>query len=191
MSTLIVYASTHGFTEMCAHRLAQQISGAVDIVDLSTHPHPELDNHAIIVVGGSIHMGLIQPIVGAFCERERDALLRRPLALFLCCMKRGEEAAQQFDNAFPLRLRAHAFARAELGGAFYLDRMSILQRWVVRKLAGTTDSVEDLHEEALADFTTLISQRVQDLARTERSGVASLPRRALSLPQPQAPASHD
>ena len=101
MSTLIVYGSTHGFTEMCAQRLAQQLPFDVDTVDLSTHPHPKLASYGVIAVGGSIHLGAIQPIVGEFCERERDALLRHPLALFLSCMKRDEEAAQQFDNAFP------------------------------------------------------------------------------------------
>ena len=163
MSTLIVYGSTHGFTEMCAQRLAQQLPFDVDTVDLSTHPHPKLASYGVIAVGGSIHLGAIQPIVGEFCERERDALLRHPLALFLSCMKRDEEAAQQFDNAFPLPLRAHAFARANLGGAFYFDRMSLLQRWVVRKIAHVDQTREDLDETALNTFTAQLSRVIHDL----------------------------
>ena len=163
MSTLIVYGSTHGFTEMCAQRLAQRLPGEVVTVDLSTHPHPDLAAHGIIVIGGSIHLGTIQPVVGEFCAQERDALIRHPLALFISCMKRDEEAAQQFDNAFALRLRAHAFATAHLGGAFYFDRMTLLQRWVVRNVVHVDRSTEELDEFALNAFTAQLSRAIRNL----------------------------
>lgn len=163
MSTFIVYASTHGFTEMCAQRIARQIPGDVELVDLTTHPHPDLKRAGVVIVGGSIHMSSIQPAVSSFCDYHQDSLLRHPLALFMTCMKRDEEAAQQFDNAFPLRLRAHAFATAHLGGAFYFDRMSMLQRWIVRKVTGIHQTTEDLDSIAMEDFTARLSTRVLQL----------------------------
>ncbi len=163
MSTLIVYASTHGFTEMCAQRIARQLPGQVQTVDLTTHPHPDLHKAGVIVVGGSIHLGGIQPVVGAFCEHHRDSLLRHPLALFISCMKRDEEARDQFDNAFALRLRAHAFAAAILGGAFYFDRMSMLQRWVVRKMIGANETIEHLDHDAIQSFIAAIAHRLETL----------------------------
>ncbi|WP_221029102.1 flavodoxin domain-containing protein [Actomonas aquatica] len=174
MSTLIVYASTHGFTEMCAQRIARELPGPVETFDLSTHPHPDLSRAGVILIGGSVHIGAIQPAVGEFCERYHDRLLRHPLALFISCMKQDEEAAEQLEAAYPLRLRAHAFATARLGGAFYFDRMSMLQRWVVKNMAGVKKSVEDLDTAMLQSFiaTTCRQIRLYERKRQlETSGV--------------------
>ncbi len=175
MSTLIVYASTHGFTEMCVHRIARQLPGTVQLADLTTHPHPDLDQAGVVVVGGSIHLGSIQPVIATFCEHRRDSLLRHPLGLFICCLKHNEEAHDQFDNAYALRLRAHAFATAMLGGALYFDRMSLLQRWIVRKTTGLNESIVELDAEALQDFTEAIIAQVRHLSAAD--SLASSPSR--------------
>ncbi|MCX6567119.1 MAG: flavodoxin domain-containing protein [Candidatus Aminicenantes bacterium] len=151
MKTLIVYATTHGCTRKYAEILASLLPGAI-LSELKTDPSPGLDAYDTVVVGGSIHAGMIQKSVRVFCEKNRDVLRQKKLGLFVSCMEEGEKARQQLEKAFPADLISGAAAVAHFGGAFDFDKMNFLERTIVRKVAKVSASVSKFDEAAVRDF---------------------------------------
>jgi menaquinone-dependent protoporphyrinogen oxidase len=117
MKSLIVFCSTHGTTAKAAHILRKQIEGDVIVVNLErTKLHSDLDLFDSVIIGGSIHGGSIQAKMKKFMKEHQDVLPRKNLGLFLCCMKEGREASEQFEHVFPKGLRKAAIAKGLFGG---------------------------------------------------------------------------
>ena len=152
MKTLIVYATHHGCTEQCAGRLSKSLDGEVELLRLPARRPPKLDGYDQVLIGGSIHIGKVQGAVRRFCREHLEALLSKRLGLFVCCMAEGADAQKQFDDAFPEVLRRHARASGIFGGAFNFEKMNPLQRAMIRKISGHSESVTKIRDEAIGDF---------------------------------------
>ncbi len=87
-----------------------------------------------------------------YCLRTIDSLIKRPVVLFLCCLSPEEEARDYFQKNFPLPLVEHAKATGVLGGALYFEKMNVIERFLLKKISGKTDSFEDIREERIRDF---------------------------------------
>jgi menaquinone-dependent protoporphyrinogen oxidase len=140
VTVLIAYCSKYGTTARCARILAERITGQTELVDLRAVRDPDVARFDVILIGGSVYGGKIQRQVPAFCERNRDALLRRHAGIFLCCLSHGERAAAQVQGAFPEWLLAHAFARCLPGGELRYSSLTLADRILVR---GLTRSLTD------------------------------------------------
>jgi menaquinone-dependent protoporphyrinogen oxidase len=154
MKTLIVYTTRHGCTEKCVEILRQSLPGAVDVVNLRKKITQDfsLGEYRVVLIGGSIHAGQVQKSVRAFCRDFSEGLKSTTLGLFLCCMERGEKAQDQFDQAFPQDLRGHAAACGLFGGEFDFEKMNLLERAIVKKVAGIESSVSQIAKEAIEQF---------------------------------------
>ena len=154
MKTLIVYATRHGCTETCVEILRQRLPGEVDVLNVKKKRfgHVSLGDYRTVLVGGSIHAGQIQKSVKTFCRDFSPELKSKTLGLFLCCMEQGQKAQEQFDQAFPQDLRDHAAACGLFGGEFDFEKMNILERGIVKKVAGIEGSVTRISEEAIDRF---------------------------------------
>jgi menaquinone-dependent protoporphyrinogen oxidase len=152
MRTLVAFATNHGCTARAAARLAPRLGGEVVVVDLRDNDKPDLARFDAVVVGGSIHAGQVQRTVRRFCAANTAALRERRLGLFLCCMYEGEAAQRQLEAAFPSGLRAHASAAGLFGGAFDFEKMSLIERAIVKKVAGVCESVTRIDEAAIDRF---------------------------------------
>lgn len=153
-TTLIVYTTRHGCTDKCAKTLRRHLSGDVDVMDLKGKKAQDihLESYDTVVIGGSIHAGLVQKKVKAFCRDFNQELKTKVLGLFLCCMEQGRKAQEQFEQAFPQDLREHATASSLFGGEFDFTKMNVLERGIVKKVAGIGSSVSRISEEAIAGF---------------------------------------
>ena len=151
MKTLIVYQSTHGCTEKCVEKLKAGLSGDVDVVNLKSGGLKEVSQYETIIVGGSIHAGRIQGKVKRFCSKHEETLLTKKLGLFICCMEE-EKDQEEFDANYPEVLRDHATASGIFGGEFDYDRMGFVAKAIIKKVAGTTESVSRIREDAISKF---------------------------------------
>jgi menaquinone-dependent protoporphyrinogen oxidase len=151
MKTLIVYASKHGSTRRYAEKLAELLPGA-DLSDLKKDMTPALDAFDTVIVGGSIHAGMVQKAVRRFCVRNGAVLAQKKLGLFISCMEEGEKARLQLKKAFPAELAARAAAVAFFGGAFDFEKMNPIERTIVRKVSGMKESISRFDEAAARDF---------------------------------------
>jgi menaquinone-dependent protoporphyrinogen oxidase len=154
----IVYSSKHGTTAQVAGLIAQHLGGAA-LIDLRTSPHPDLDLVGCdrLAVGGPIYAGRPDKPLRAFLQAEAGALLARPLALFACGMEADPAKREaQLELAFPEALRAHALGTWFCGGAFCFDRMTRLERAVIKKVKGVTESVTALDADAIASVAAAL-----------------------------------
>lgn len=146
MKTAIIYRSHHGTTEKVAYMLSEALGkDSTDLFNLKLNEKADLNKYDQIIIGGSIHAGNIQKRVKEFCNSNLEVLLKKPLGLFLSCMEE-EKAREQFDLAFPEVLRNHAKSCKLTGGEFNFERMNFIEKLLVKKIAGVTDSVSKIDE---------------------------------------------
>ncbi len=83
-------------------------------------------------------------------------LLQKEVAIFVCCMF-FEKAYEQIEKGFPEALRKHARSIKHVGGEFRFDEMNAIERFLVRKIAGATESVSKINEKCIEEFISEIN----------------------------------
>jgi menaquinone-dependent protoporphyrinogen oxidase len=159
MKALVVFESAHGCTEKCAGLLKEKLKITTDIVRLKDNPQPPLDNYAIIIIGGSIHMGEMNSRIRKFCNENHAELLKKGLALYICCMHEGDVAKQQFANGFDQELREHSAALGIFGGEFDFKKMNMFERAIVKKIAKVDSSVSKIRIDEVSKFAAMINAK--------------------------------
>lgn len=149
---LVIYMSRHGTTEKVATEIRDRLGADITVlVNLEDQETPNLNDFHCVIIGGSVHAGTIQGKLMSFCQRHTDELLNTRLGLFMCFMN-DDLKEMEFEDSFPLVLRAHAVAKGMFGGEFLLEKMSFLERTAVRKIKGIDTSVSRLDQNAIDKF---------------------------------------
>ena len=152
MKTVIIYASKHGCTEMSAEKVKDLLDGDVEVVPVKMARKHDLNSFDRIIIGGSIHAGMLQGAIKKFCQSNLKRLLTKKVGLFLCCMEEGDKAWEQFNNGYPEKLRNHATAKGLFGGAFNFERMNAIEKAIIKKISGTDKSISKVSDDAIKTF---------------------------------------
>ena len=152
MSTLILYISKHGCAKKSAKKLSELIKDKTEIIDIRKNFPKSIQDFDTIIIGGSIHAGMIQKKVKKLCKQFSCELINKKLGLFLCCMEEGEKANEQFENAYPENLQKHATATGLFGGEFTFEKMNFLEKSIVKKISKISESVSKINEKAINEF---------------------------------------
>ncbi len=131
-----------GCTEKCARRLKEDIGNGVDLLRISRRRNYHLDAYDTIIIGGSIHDGLIQQSVRRFCQNYLPELLKKKVGIFICCMDPGVNEQEMIKKAFPEPLIAHALANGYFGGELNFKKMNLLTQIMTRKAARIEEEIE-------------------------------------------------
>jgi len=135
MGTLIAYSSTLGCTEQCVSKLRDDLGESVQLIRISRRSKYNLQPYDPIIIGGSIHAGMIQRSVYKFCENYLETLLKKQVGLFVCCIDPDADEQEIISRAFPEKLVAHALASGFFGGELNIRKMNLLQKIMTRKAA--------------------------------------------------------
>ena len=84
-------------------------------------------------------------------------LLKRKIGLFICCMEKDEKAQRQLNSAYPKELINHAAVAGIMGGEFNFDKMNFLEKAIIKKVAGVTESVSRVSVEDAVKFAAKIN----------------------------------
>jgi len=152
MKTIIIFESLHGSTEKCANKLMELINDDITIVRLQENENVSIDDYDKVIIGGSIHMGVIQNRIEDFIKKNHNQLAEKKLGMYLCCMEEGETAQIQFNKAYPEELRKKALATGIFGGEFNLKKMNFFEKRFTRKATGIRSSVSKINEEEIRKF---------------------------------------
>ncbi|MFZ5939917.1 MAG: flavodoxin domain-containing protein [Bacteroidota bacterium] len=155
MKTLIAFSSTMGCTEQCAKRLKADLGSDVDLIRISRRRKYHLDQYDTVIIGGSIHEGLIQLAVRRFCQAYLSVLLKKKVGIFVCCMDPGTNEQEMIRRAFPESLIAHSLATGYFGGELNLKKMNLLTQIMTRKAARIEEEIE-LNGKRIQDFVEKI-----------------------------------
>ncbi|SMC64554.1 flavodoxin domain-containing protein [Papillibacter cinnamivorans] len=157
MSTLIAYATKHGFTKQCAERLASKLEGKTDLCDLSVRC-PDPASYDKVIVGASVYAGKLRSPAAKFCREYLETLKGKKLGLFICGMGEGEYAEKQIASSYPKDLLSAAVVKDCLGGEFNFDKMNFLERSIIRKISGSSQNTINLREEAVSRFADAMNR---------------------------------
>ncbi len=135
-----------------AEMLSELLLSDVLLVDLRKNPHPDLSDADMVIVGGSIHMGMIQKRIRTYCESNLDELLSKPLGLYVCCLEKGETAQHQLANAFPKKLREHAKSISLPGGELLMGKMNFIEKAMVKKIVPENWSANRIELDSVSLF---------------------------------------
>lgn len=152
MSTLIVYASKYGCAEKCAKLITTDIKDEVELIDLKQVKDINLSNYNKVIIGGSIYIGKIQKEVTEFCTKNLDELKEKKVGLFICGMVEGEAINNELNQNFPSELLEIAIAKEYLGGEFLLDKMSFMDKVIVKKVSKVTSNKSNILEDKIHEF---------------------------------------
>ena len=133
MKTLIAYSTTLGCTEQCASRLKEDLGEGVDMFRISRRRKINFDLYTTVIIGGSIHEGMIQRAVRKFCEENLKELLKVEVGLFICCVDPGENEDELLKTVYPEELLNHALAKSYFGGELNFKKMNLMQKIMTRK----------------------------------------------------------
>jgi menaquinone-dependent protoporphyrinogen oxidase len=153
MKTLIVFASKHGTTEKVAKLIKDKLNQDTTIINLQKTKNIDINPYDQILIGGSIHAGLMQKRVRLFCTSNLSVLLKKRIGLFLSCMDE-KKAEEQFNQAFPEPLRKHAISCKITGGEFLMEKMNFFEKAIVKKVSGITEPTNNIKEDQINDFVT-------------------------------------
>ncbi len=153
MKTAIIYISRHGTTEKVSSRIAAKFPNEeVDIVNLRKQKLNDLTPYKRVIIGGSIHMGKVHKKTSLFIEKYHKELLQKDLALFLCCMEKDRVAQEQFDLAFPEDIRNKAISKGLLGFEYVFEKMSFIEKVMLKKITGKDKSFSKIDDAAIQSF---------------------------------------
>lgn len=135
MKILIAYTTKYGAAEACARKLAEELKGECDLVNLKVTHEVDITKYDKVILGGSIYAGSSQAELQEFSLKNCDELCKRPLGLYLSCM--GFEAASveaYFFGTFPGELLDHAAAIKSFGGVFDFKKMNFFERTIIKMM---------------------------------------------------------
>jgi menaquinone-dependent protoporphyrinogen oxidase len=98
-------------------------------------------------------MGQASGKMKAFCKANEQVLLQKKTGLFVCGMHPDKEQRdKELKDAYPEALHEKAVARGFFGGEFLFEKMNVLERLIVKKIAKTTESVHQIDWDAIEIF---------------------------------------
>lgn len=152
MKTAIIYSTKHGCTDKCAQALSNEFETETKLVNLTLTTNINLSEFDIIIIGGSIHAGMINKSIKNFIKKNHDILISKKLGLFLCCLFEGEKALQQFQDAYPDSIREKAIAHGLFGGELDFDKMNFFEKAIVKKVAHVEKSTSKISYTNIKNF---------------------------------------
>lgn len=156
MNTAIIYSTRHGCTEKCSILLAEKLNKP-ELINLECNKEINLDQFDILLIGGSIYAGMINKNLKRFLGKNLDTLLQKKVGLFLCCMEEGEKALEQFNNAFPEKLRNISRAKGFFGGEFDFEQMNYLEKAIIKQIGNIEESYSKINHQAISDFAAEVN----------------------------------
>ena len=159
MKIAIVYASKHGTAEKVAVSIAEKLreTGTVDLFSLKKNPKPDIHGFDTVILGSSVYAGQASKKMKAFCKANETVLLNKKTGMFVCGMHPDNvEREKELENAYPEALQKNSVATGFLGGEFLFERMNFVERFIIKKIAKTTDSVSQIDWEAVYNFVNSI-----------------------------------
>ncbi|MCM0650171.1 flavodoxin domain-containing protein [Clostridium swellfunianum] len=152
MNTLIVYSSKYGCTEKCAGLLVKELNDKVDIKNLKNAGDIDISKYDKVIVGGSIYIGRIQKEVTEFCSKNLDKLKAKGIGLFICGMQESEAINTELNQNFPSELLNIAAAKGYFGGEFILDKMSFMEKLIVKMVSKVSSDKSNILKDNIHKF---------------------------------------
>jgi menaquinone-dependent protoporphyrinogen oxidase len=159
MKIALIYASKYGTTEKVAGLIADKLkdSNETTLIPLKDNPNPDISGFEFVILGTPIYANLANRKMKTFCATNETALLQKRTGLFVCGMEPDPtKRAKELEDAYSVVLRNEAKATGFLGGAFIFEQMNFAERFIIKKIAKTDQTVHHILQDEIDDFVRKI-----------------------------------
>lgn len=172
LKVLILYATSHGATKLCAEKLADALGEKADVFRVRNFSG-DFSPYDCVVVGTPVYGGSILKEMKEFCVAHSTALAHRSFAVFFSCLSETQEIIDGYlRHNFPEDLADKAIACASFGGAFYFSRLNFLERGIGKFLAKSyAKSAGVAAPDGHTDFVTISDHKISDFAAKVQKAV--------------------
>lgn len=157
--TAIVYSSKYGTTEKVAGMIAEKIADSNDVtlISLVDVPMPDISGYDKIILGTSIYMGKPRDEMKKFTKNNESAFVGKIVGLYVCGGEKREDKKQkELQGAYPDYLHNMALAEGFMGGEYNFEKMSSMEKKVIKMKAKTKESASFLDYDAIDVFSSKI-----------------------------------
>lgn len=147
MKGVIIYATRYGCTEKAVKLMQSKIPGGIATVNVAKETAPDLSAFDTVILGGPIYIGKMHGALSAYMRRNREVLMGKRLALFICAGEQEPAVVEkELADAFPKELADRAVVREAFGGELHLDRLDWATKLVIRIVKGVKEDYSRLSE---------------------------------------------
>ena len=151
MSAVILYTTKHGTAEKCAGILKEKASLETEFVNLRESPDFDIKPFSTVVLGASVYVEKIQREMSAFCEKNREELLKKKIGLYICSGNTGK-AGRGYLKLFGNDIHNHAISKKLFGSEIYWKKMNPIEKLAMRIIKKSKGSSSDLEMTVIDDF---------------------------------------
>lgn len=172
MKVLILYATTHGATKVCAEKLADTFGGNAEVFNIRQFSG-DISPYGCVVVGTPVYGGSILKEAREFCRKNRSVLAKKPFAVFFSCFTEDEHTIRGYvSRNFSPELADGAVAVGSFGGAFYFTRLNFLERSIDKCIAKVyAKSAEIAAPDGITDFVTISNEKIISFSKQLKKAV--------------------
>lgn len=153
MKILIVYATKYGCTQKAVTLLKSQLGENVSSVNIMKDKVPELKEYDTVVLGGSIYIGKIQKQMYNYMLKHAEELKTKRLGLFICAGEQDPAIIEkELKDSFPEELFSRAVVKEVFGGELHIDKISFIEKHMIRIVKGATQGYSNLSEDKIGKF---------------------------------------
>jgi menaquinone-dependent protoporphyrinogen oxidase len=138
MNTLIIYASTYGYTEEMVNKMVNESNHKFDSINILKNKNIELKDYENIIIGSCIYVGQINKELKKFVSNNHDELMHKNVGLFLACAFE-EQFKTHLTNNFSQDMIDHSQIQVNLGGKLQKDRMNFAHKVLVNMIEKTEE----------------------------------------------------
>mgnify|MGYP000905983808 CR=1 FL=1 len=145
MKTLLVYYSKQQSTHRCMEYIASSLTDAT-LTQISEFKG-DLNDYDHIIIGTPIYAGSIHKQIKSLIDTKEETLLQKQLSIVVCAMN-DDVLEEAIERNFNDAIRNHATI-VHAGGSYDFTKLNFIERFLVKKIAKVTASVDALNFKAL------------------------------------------
>ncbi len=153
MSSVILYTTKYGTVAKCAGLLKEKASLDIEIIDIKEAPDFDIKPFRCVILGASVYVEKIQKEMIAFCERNREELLKKKIGLYICSGDTGR-AGKRYLKLFGKEIHNHASSKKLFGSEIYWKKMNPLEKLAMRVIRKSKENSSDIEMSAINEFVS-------------------------------------
>lgn len=138
MNTLIIYASTYGYTEEMVNKMVNESNYQFDSINILKNKNIDITKYENIIIGSCIYVGQINKELKKFLSNNHDELMHKNIGLFLACAFE-EQFKTHLANNFTSDMIDHSMIQVNLGGKLQKDKMNFAHKVLVNMIEKTEE----------------------------------------------------
>jgi len=144
MKTLIIYASTYGYTQQMVNKMVQESDQHFDYINIVENKNIDLSKYDSLILGSSIYVGQINKDLKNFILENQAVIMTKKLGIFLACGFENQFNTH-INNNFSVELINHASTIVNLGGEIKKEKLNFGHKILVKMVEQTEEGKKPIN----------------------------------------------